>query len=80
MLSGVATPLGDCEVVLPGGGGLGASTIPVLDGVVEGVGSALNGTESVVGSVRLGAAAATPAIRPGRRCWSASSDSWSPCR
>jgi hypothetical protein len=50
MLSGVATPLGDCDVVLPGGGGLGASTIPVLEGVVEGVGSELSGTELGVGS------------------------------
>ncbi len=43
--------MGDCEVVLPGGGGFGASTIPELDGVVEGVGRELIGTEFVVGSV-----------------------------
>ena len=49
MVSGVATPLGDCEVVLPGGGGLGVSTMPLLDGVVEGVGSESSGTELVVG-------------------------------
>ncbi len=51
MLSGVATPLGDCEVVLPGGGGLGASTMPAVGGAVEGVGSESSGTELVVGKV-----------------------------
>ncbi len=38
-------------VVLSGAGGLGASTMPVLEGVVEGVGTASRGTESVVGIV-----------------------------
>ena len=35
----------------PGAGGLGASTIPEADGVVDGVGTASNGTELVVGRV-----------------------------
>jgi len=47
----VATPLGDCDVVLPGGGGFGASTIPELGGVVEGEGTESSGTELVVGKV-----------------------------
>ena len=38
-------------MVLPGGGGLGASTIPEVEGVVEGVGTESSGTEWVVGSV-----------------------------
>lgn len=38
-------------VVLPGGGGLGASTMPGVEGVVEGVGTESSGTEWVVGSV-----------------------------
>lgn len=38
-------------VVLPAGGGFGALTIPVDGGAVEGVGSELNGTELVTGSV-----------------------------
>ncbi len=36
-------------MVLPAGGGLGVSTMPVLEGVVEGAGSEPIGTESVVG-------------------------------
>jgi hypothetical protein len=43
--------LGDVPVVLPGAGGLGASTIPEVDGVVEGVGTESSGTELVVGKV-----------------------------
>jgi hypothetical protein len=38
-------------VVLPGGGGLGASTMPEVEGVVEGVGIESRGTELVVGKV-----------------------------
>lgn len=38
-------------VVLPAGGGFGASTIPRTGGTVEGVGSVLIGTEFVTGSV-----------------------------
>ena len=38
-------------MVVPGGGGLGASTMPLEDGVVEGVGSVSVGTELVVGKV-----------------------------
>jgi len=45
MDSGVAA----APVVLPAGGGLGASTMPVVDGVVEGVGTESMGTELVVG-------------------------------
>ena len=48
MPSGVAA---DGEVVLPGGGGFGASTIPEVDGVVEGDGIVSIGTELVVGKV-----------------------------
>jgi hypothetical protein len=38
-------------VVLPAGGGFGASTIPLTGGGVEGVGSELSGTEFVAGIV-----------------------------
>jgi hypothetical protein len=38
-------------VVLPAGGGFGASTIPLTGGAVEGVGKELNGTEFVTGAV-----------------------------
>jgi hypothetical protein len=47
----VVAPLDGCDVVLPGGGGFGASTIPWLGGVVEGEGTVSNGTELVVGNV-----------------------------
>ncbi len=36
-------------VVLPGGGGFAESTMPVVAGVVEGVGKLSRGTELVVG-------------------------------
>ena len=36
-------------VVLPGGGGLGESTMPEVDGVVDGVATESKGTEFVVG-------------------------------
>ena len=38
-------------VVLPAGGGLGASTMPEVEGVVDGVGTESVGTETVTGSV-----------------------------
>ena len=38
-------------VVLPAGGGFGASTIPLTGCAVEGVGSEFNGTEFVTGTV-----------------------------
>ena len=38
-------------VVLPGAGGFGASTMPEVEGVVEGVGRVSVGTELVVGRV-----------------------------
>ena len=38
-------------VVLPAGGGFGASTIPLTGGAVEGVGRVLTGTEFVTGNV-----------------------------
>ena len=38
-------------VVLPAGGGFGASTIPLTGWAVEGVGNVLTGTEFVAGSV-----------------------------
>lgn len=38
-------------VVLPGGGGLGASTIPLTGCAVEGAGNVLIGTEFVTGNV-----------------------------
>ena len=38
-------------VVLPAGGGLGALTMPLTGGAVDGVGSVLIGTELVTGSV-----------------------------
>ena len=38
-------------VVLPAGGGLGASTIPLTGGATEGVGRVLSGTEFVTGAV-----------------------------
>ena len=38
-------------VVLPAGGGFGASTIPLTGGAVEGVGSVFSGTEFVTGTV-----------------------------
>ena len=38
-------------VVLPAGGGLGASTMPLTGGATEGVGSVFRGTESVTGAV-----------------------------
>ncbi len=38
-------------MVLPGAGGLGASTMPEVEGVVEGVGSVSVATEWVVGKV-----------------------------
>lgn len=41
--------MGDVLVVLPGGGGLGASTMPLVEGVVEGVGTESRGCELVVG-------------------------------
>jgi len=47
----VATPLGEVLVVVPGGGGLGASTMPELEGVVEGCGRESVETELVVGKV-----------------------------
>ena len=43
--------MGAVPVVLPGAGGLGASTMPEVEGVVEGVGSESVGTELVVGKV-----------------------------
>ena len=51
MESGVDGPLGVVPVVLSGAGGLGASTMPVLDGVVDGVGTESVGTELVTGKV-----------------------------
>jgi len=47
MDSGVAL----APVVLSAGGGLGASTMPAVEGVVEGVGTESIGTELVVGNV-----------------------------
>jgi hypothetical protein len=47
----VRLPLGAVPVVLPGAGGLGASTIPEVGGVVEGVGIESSGTEWAVGRV-----------------------------
>ena len=41
--------MGEVLVVVPGGGGLGASTMPELEGVVEGWGMVSIGTELVVG-------------------------------
>ena len=41
--------MGLVPVVLPGGGGLGESTMPEVEGVVDGVGTASKGTELVVG-------------------------------
>ena len=38
-------------VVLPAGGGFGASTIPFTGGAVEGVGNEFTGTEFVTGTV-----------------------------
>jgi hypothetical protein len=49
MDSGVAAPVELAPVVLSGGGGLGASTMPVLEAVVDGVGTESMGTELVVG-------------------------------
>lgn len=44
-------PAGAVLVVLPGGGGFGASTMPEVDGVVDGAGTESSGTELVVGNV-----------------------------
>lgn len=44
-------PFGVEPVVLPGAGGLGASMMPEVEGVVDGVGTASRGTECVVGIV-----------------------------
>jgi len=41
--------LGDVLVVLPAGGGLGASTMPLVDCAVDGVGTESRGCELVVG-------------------------------
>ncbi len=51
MDSGVAAPPGVVPVVLSGAGGFGASTMPLLDGVVDGVGTESVGTELVTGKV-----------------------------
>ena len=42
--------MGLVPVVLPAGGGLGESTMPEVEGVVDGVGTESKGTELVVGN------------------------------
>src|SRR5665213_603324 len=51
MSSGVLTPFGEAGFTAPGGGGLGASTMPLAGGVVLGVGMVSIGTEFVTGNV-----------------------------